>query len=149
MPQNLSIDIFQKTYESNILPIDITPLRTPFDANLEHLEHNYTPSGEWVNRSLLTASLDFLAEDLRKSESLGIVETAQFQERNQMVPSVRSSAYGTKAFFKLAALRTNSQATFTGTSTGQLGVFWPSSATYGSSPSFSNISKHGPGPWGE
>ena len=44
MPQNLSIDNFQKTYETNILPIDITPLLTPFDANLEDLELNYTRS---------------------------------------------------------------------------------------------------------
>jgi len=149
MPQNLSIDNFQKTYETNILPIDITPLLTPFDAYLEDLELNYTPSSQRINRGLLTATLDLLAEDLRESESLGIAETAEFQEQNRIVLSERPSAYGTKAFFKLAALRTNSQTTLTSTSTGQLGVFWPRSATYGSPPSFSNLSSLGPGPWGE
>ena len=147
MPQNLSIDTFQKTYASNILPIDITPLLTPFDANLEDLEHNYTPTGQRVNRGLLTATLDLLAEDLRESESLGIAETAEFQEQNQIVPYERPSAYGTKAFFKLAALCTNSQATLTSTSTGQLGVFWLRSTSYGSPLSFSTISTLGPGPW--
>jgi len=70
-------------------------------------------------------TLDLLAKDLWELESLGIAETAAFQEQNRIVLSKRPSAYGTKAVFKLAALRTNSQTTITKTSTGQLGSFGP------------------------
>ena len=141
MPQNLSINALQKTYENNILPIDITSLLTPFHANLEDLELNYAPSGQRIKRGLLTETLDLLAEDLQESESPGIVDTIEFQEQNRIVPSQCPSAYGTKTFFKLAAVRTNSQTTLTSTSTGQLGIFWPRSATYGSQPSFSKIGR--------
>ena len=82
MSQNLIIDTFLETYANNILPIAITPRLTPFDANLEDLEHNYTLSGQRVNHGLLTATLYLLAEDLWESESLGIAETAEFQEQN-------------------------------------------------------------------
>ncbi|RPA90411.1 hypothetical protein L873DRAFT_1821137, partial [Choiromyces venosus 120613-1] len=72
------------TYENNIWPIDITLLLTPFDANLDDLELNYTSSasGERASRGLLMATLDLLAEDLWESESQGIPETTEFQEWN-------------------------------------------------------------------
>ncbi|RPA95717.1 hypothetical protein L873DRAFT_1845829 [Choiromyces venosus 120613-1] len=82
MPKNLSINTFQATYENHIWLIDITPLLTTFDANLEDLELNYTSSasGERASRGLLMATLDLSAEALRESESQGIPETTEFQE---------------------------------------------------------------------
>ncbi|RPA91339.1 hypothetical protein L873DRAFT_1819675, partial [Choiromyces venosus 120613-1] len=82
IPKNLSIDTFQATYENNIQLTDIALLLTPFDANLEDLELNYTSSasGKSASRGLLTATLDLLTEDLQESESQGIPETVEFQE---------------------------------------------------------------------